>query len=88
MAKILKTLGVVEYRVAWSQARSRFDIFRGADRTPSFSPQQSIAIGLAIRDAKLEAAETGQKVIVTSMRNDKRVMEWDAWSIRTAPENS
>ena len=67
----------VEYRVAWDQERGRFDIFRGAERTASFSRQQGTAIGLALRDAQREAAETGQKIIVTSMRNGKRVMEWD-----------
>lgn len=67
----------VEYRVAWNQSRGRFDILRGVERTPSFSRQQATAIGLAIREAQHEAAETGQKIIVTSMRNGKRVMEWD-----------
>ena len=67
----------VEYRVAWDQERSRFDIFRGADRTPSFSRQQATAIGLAIREAQQEAILTGKKIIVTSMRNGRRIMEWN-----------
>ena len=67
----------VEYRVAWDQERGRFEIFRGKERTPSFSRQQGTAIGLAIRDAQREASESGEKIIVTSMRNGKRIMEWD-----------
>ena len=67
----------VEYRVAWDQERGRFDIFRGSERTASFSRQQGTAIGLALRDAQREAAESGKKIIVTSMRNGKRVVEWD-----------
>jgi len=84
MVKSCKPLHAVEYRVAWSQPRGRFEIFRNADLTPSFSPQQATAIGLAIRYAKLEAAETGQKIIVTSMRNGRCIMEWDAWPVRAA----
>jgi hypothetical protein len=67
----------VEYRVAWDQERGRFDIFRDKERTASFSRQQGTAIGFAIREAQREAAESGKKIIVTSMRNGKRNMEWD-----------
>ena len=67
----------VEYRVEWSQDRGRFDIFRGSERVPSFSRQQGAAVGLAVREAMQEAMLTGQKIIVTSMRNGKRIMEWD-----------
>jgi hypothetical protein len=67
----------IEYRVVWDQERRRFDILRGEDRTASFSGQQGTAIGLAIREAQQEALLTGQKIIVTSMRNGKRIMEWD-----------
>jgi hypothetical protein len=35
------------------------------------------AIGLAIREAHPEALLTGKKTIVTSMRNGKRIVEWD-----------
>jgi hypothetical protein len=63
--------------VAWDQERGRFEIFRGKERTASFSRQQGIAVGLAIREARREAAESGKKIIVTSMRNGKRIMEWD-----------
>ncbi len=67
----------VEYRVEWSQTRARFDILRGAERTASFSRQQAAAVGQAIREARREAAETGLKIIVTSLRNGKRITEWD-----------
>ena len=77
MAVRNSSLHAVEYRIAWGQERRRFDIFRGEERISSFSHQQSTAIGLAIQEAKREAAETGQKIIVTSMREGKRIMEWD-----------
>jgi hypothetical protein len=77
MVKLFKPLPEVEYRVQWSQVRGRFDIFRGADLTQSFSRQQATAIGLALRSAEAEAAQTGQRIIVTSMRNGKRIVEWD-----------
>lgn len=77
MLKDRRTPHEVEYRVAWDQKRARFDIFREAERTASFSRQQGTAIGLALRDAQREAAESGKKIIVTSMRNGKRVVEWD-----------
>ncbi|MES2292013.1 MAG: hypothetical protein V4527_01810 [Pseudomonadota bacterium] len=67
----------VEYRVAWDQERGRFNVLREAERTASFSRQQGTAVGLAIREAQREAAESGKKIIVTSMRNGKRIMEWD-----------
>jgi hypothetical protein len=67
----------VEYRVAWDQERGRFDIFRDRERTASFSRQQATAIGLAIREAQREGAESGDKIIVTSMHNGKRIVEWD-----------
>jgi hypothetical protein len=67
----------VEFRVVWDQGRARFDIFRGYDRTASFSSQQATAIGLAVREAQQEAKQTGKKIIVTSVRNGKRIMEWD-----------
>jgi hypothetical protein len=82
MAKLHKTLPPVEYCVAWSQARGRFNIFRNGDRTSYFSGRQAVAIGLAVQDAKREAARTGQMIVVTSMRNDRRIMEWNAWPIR------
>lgn len=84
MVKLYKTLPAVEYRVEWSQAHSRFDVFRNADRTASFSRQQAMAISLAVREAQQEAAQTGEKIIVTSMRNGRRIMEWDAWPVRAA----
>jgi hypothetical protein len=67
----------IEYHVAWNQERGRFDVYRGSDRTTSFSRQQGTAVGLAIREAQREATETDEKIIVTSMRNGKRIMEWD-----------
>jgi hypothetical protein len=67
----------VEYRVAWNQERGRFDILRAEERTASFSRQQGTAVGLAIREAQREASKSGEKIIVTSMRNGKRIMEWD-----------
>lgn len=88
MVKICKPLPAVEYRVEWSQARGRFDIFRNADRMPSFSPQQATAIGLAVQGAKQEATQTGEKIIVTSMRNGKRIVEWETWPVRTAAADS
>ena len=70
----------VEYRVAWDQERGRFYVFRGKDRTGAFSGQQATAVGVAIQEAKREASETGLKVIVTSMRNGRRIIEWDGRS--------
>jgi hypothetical protein len=67
----------VEYRVAWDQERGRFDIFRDRERTASFSRQQGTAVGLVIREAQREMSETGQKIIVTSMRSGKCIVEWD-----------
>lgn len=67
----------LEYRVAWTQERRRFDVFRGAVLTASFSTGHRIAVGLALLEAKREAAHTGQKVIVTSMRDGRRIVEWD-----------
>lgn len=67
----------IEYRVMWDQSRGRFDVFRGDDRTSSFSRQQGTAIGLAVREAQQEALQSGKKIIVTSMRNGKRIVEWD-----------
>jgi hypothetical protein len=68
---------LVEYSVAWSRVRGRFDVFRGDERTSSFSCQQAVAIGLAIREARQEAVLTGEKIIVTSTRNGKQITEWD-----------
>lgn len=70
----------LEYRVVWSQARQRFDILRGAERLAAFSGRQATAIGLAIHEAQREATETGQKIIVTSTRSEKRILEWDGIS--------
>jgi hypothetical protein len=67
----------VEYRVAWDQERGHFAIFRGTERTPSFSHQQGTAVGLAIREAQQETILGGKYIIVTSMRNGKRIVEWD-----------
>jgi hypothetical protein len=67
----------VEYRVAWSQERGRFDVFRGDERTHAFSRQQGMAVGLALQAAQREMTETKQKIIVSSIRNSKRIVEWD-----------
>ena len=66
-----------EFRVTWNQERSRFDIYRDTERTPSFSYQRSAAVGHAIREARQEASKTGKNIVVTSMNNGKRIIEWD-----------
>jgi hypothetical protein len=66
-----------EFRVAWNQERSRFDVYRDTERTAAFSSQRGTAVGLAIREAKQEALLTGKKIRVTSTNYGKRVVEWD-----------
>jgi hypothetical protein len=68
----------IEYRVKCNQERGRFDVYRGEERTASFSHQQATATGIAIRAAQQEARETGEKIIVSSMRNGKQIQEWDS----------
>lgn len=77
MAKLRIKPHAAEYRVLWNQARGRFDVYREKERIPSFSRQQGPAVGLAIREAKREALLNGHKIIVTSIRNGKRTIEWD-----------
>lgn len=77
MQKRSLATGDHEFSVVWSQDRSRFDILRDGKRTPSFSSQQGTAIGLALKEARREAAGSGKKIIVTSIRNGKRNTEWD-----------
>ena len=68
-----------EFRVAWNQERSRFDIYRDSERTSAFSYQRSTAVGLAIREARQEVLETGKKIIVISMNDGRRIVEWDSF---------
>jgi hypothetical protein len=67
-----------EFSVIWNRERSRFDVYRDARRTPSFSYQRGTAVGIAIREAQQEAMLTGQKIIVTSTNIGKRVIEWSS----------
>ncbi len=67
----------IEYRVAWDQVQARFAVYRQTERTPHFSPVRNVAVALAIQDADREATASGKKIIVTSMRNGKRILEWD-----------
>ena len=71
----------VEFRVAWDQERGHFAIFRGTERTASFSLQQGTAVGLAILEAQQETILGGTNIIVTSRRNGKRVVEWDRFTL-------
>ena len=66
-----------EFSVVWNQDRTRFDIRRDGMLTSAYSSQQRVAIGLALQAAKQEANESGEKIIVTSLRNGMRIIEWD-----------
>lgn len=72
-----KDCHAVEYSVVWDRTSGRFNVYRDRDPTPCFSPQKGVAVGLAIREAHREATKTGEKIIVTSMRNGQRIVEWD-----------
>lgn len=66
-----------EYSVTWDQGCARFDILRDGERTPAFATDKSTAIGLALREARQEGLLTGKTIIVTSIRNGTRIVEWD-----------
>lgn len=66
-----------EFSVVWSQERARFDVCRDGVRSGAFARDRSTAIGIAIREARQEALLTGFKIVVSSMLDGKRVVEWD-----------
>jgi hypothetical protein len=66
-----------EYSVTWDQGGARFDILRDGKRTAAFATDKSTAIGLALREARQEALPIGGTIIVTSIRNGTRIVEWD-----------
>jgi hypothetical protein len=67
------------YHIAWNRALARFDVFRAAERTSFYAPDKRTAVNLAILAARKEAGATGLVVIVTSMHEGKRVVEWDGF---------
>jgi hypothetical protein len=66
-----------EYRVTWDQRFARFDIYRDAEPTGAFASDKATAVALAIGKARREADQTGLAIIVASMQDGKRVVEWD-----------
>lgn len=66
-----------QFSVVWNQERRRFDIFRDAMRTASFARDRSTAVGIAIREAQQEARLTGKTLAVSSVRDGKRIVEWE-----------
>jgi hypothetical protein len=65
------------YNVVWNSERRAFDVQRDGLRLGSFARDKSTAVGLAIREAKLEATGSIQKIIVVSHQDGRRVVEWD-----------
>jgi hypothetical protein len=74
-----------EFSVVWSQERTRFEICRDGERTAAFSRNQSTAIGFALREAQQEALLNGDAIIVSSMRDGRRIVEWDGKLVAGAP---
>ena len=64
----------VVYQVRWNDERRTFDVFRDKDATGAFAQDKHTAIRLAIRAAQRE--ESGLKVIVSSIQDDKPKAEW------------
>jgi hypothetical protein len=67
-----------EYSVLWDQDRLRFNVLRDGRPSGVFSGAQRTAIGFAVRDAQIETAVTGAKIIVTCQRDGIYRIEWDS----------
>jgi hypothetical protein len=69
-----------EYAVVWNPSTARFDVQRDNVPTLSFSFHKADAISIAIRKAERETLGSCQKIIVTSIKDGKRIVEWDRLS--------
>jgi len=68
----------MEFSVRWTERGGHFEVCRNGITMPAHAPDRKSAINLAIREAKQEAILTRRRTSVTSVLNERKVIEWDS----------